>query len=334
MKVWFPTIRAGSGVDIYISKLTAALRNKGIDVEVTWFDRNYEFAPSLLKREEPPQGTSIIHSNSWSAFAFKRENIPLVVTEHHCVLDPSFRPYKNRYQHTYHEALIRRYEKASFRLADKIIAVSNYTANSLQRVFNLSNVEVIHNWVETGTFTTDCSSEKDNTIFKLLYVGNQSRRKGWDLIPVIMKTLGDSYQLSVTAGLRNRNTGNCQNNIVQLGYLTTNDLVKAYQQCDALLFPSRFEGFGYVALEAMACGKPVITANNSSLPEVVAEGVTGLLCNPDDTDCYISACRRLNADRGFTKRLGENARQRALESFAEETQVNQYIAAYNAVLSA
>lgn len=334
MKVWFPTIRAGSGVDIYINRLAVALGNKGIDVEVTWFDRNYEFAPSLLKRAKPPQGTTIIHSNSWSAFAFKRKNIPLVVTEHHCVLDPSFRPYKNRYQHTYHEILIRRYEKASFRMADKIVAVSNYTANSIQRTFNLSNVEVIHNWVDTDTFTTDNRDEKGNTIFKLLYVGNQSRRKGWDLIPAIMKTLGNSYQLLVTAGLRNRNVGNSQNNIVQLGYLTTSDLVKAYQQCDALLFPSRYEGFGYVALEAMACGKPVITANNSALPEVVVEGVTGLLCEPDNTDCYIAACRRLNENRDFTTRLGNNARQRVLESFAEETQINQYIAAYNTVLSA
>jgi glycosyltransferase involved in cell wall biosynthesis len=333
MKIWFPTIRAGSGVDVYVNRLAEALKKQDIETVVTWYDKRYEFAPSLLKKASPPSGTDIVHANSWNAFAFKRNDIPLLVTEHHCVLDPAYRPYKSLLQQVYHEQLIRRYERASLAVADRIIAVSHYTAGSLQRVFNTPGITVIHNWVDTETFTIAGNARQDGP-FRLLFVGNRSRRKGWDLIPAIMAALGDGYQLATTAGLRNRNTGRRHGNIVQLGRLGARELVQAYQRSDALLFPSRFEGFGYAALEAMACGKPVIAANNSALPELVIPGVSGLLCDPDDIDCYISACRQLGNDPALAQELGDNARHMALDAFTEDRQVRRYIDVYDDILAA
>jgi glycosyltransferase involved in cell wall biosynthesis len=73
-----------------------------------------------------------------------------------------------------------------------------------------------------------------------------------------------------------------------------------------LLLPSLYEGFGLTALEAMACGTPVITSNTSSLPEVV--GDAALLVDPLDTAAIADAIARLFTDDG----LGKDLRERGL----------------------
>jgi glycosyltransferase involved in cell wall biosynthesis len=332
MQIWFPTIRAGSGVDVYVCTLTEALQKRGITCRVSWYDRRYEFAPYLLCKEKPPPGTDIIHGNTWSAFAFARKDIPLVVTEHHCVGDPAFRPYKSLAQHIYHQTLVMPFERLSFRRADRVIAVSQATADSLNRVFGITNASVIYNWIDTSRFVPAPPTGADTGTFRLLYVGNQSKRKGWDQVLAIMALLGSGFHLYATSGLRDRESPDTASNITLLGKLDAGELVSRYQSCDALLFPSRYEGFGYVALEAMACGKPVIAANNTALPEVVNAGVTGLLCDPEDTACYVSACRALKQNTGQRITMGTNARNRAVNSFSEDVLVQSYISVYNQLL--
>ena len=85
-------------------------------------------------------------------------------------------------------------------------------------------------------------------------------------------------------------------------------------------------------LEAMACGKPVIAANNSALPEVVLDGVSGLLCDPEDTACYVSACRSLKQDPDQRIAMGIHARHHAVNSFSEDALVRKYISVYNQLL--
>lgn len=332
MKVWFPIIRAGSGVDVYASRLAAALERNGIDTETSWFDRRFEFFPQLLSGTQPPAGTDIIHANSWSAFAFRRKHIPLVVTEHHCVLDPAFRAYKSIYQSLYHRYVIKPYEQASFRKAQKIIAVSHYTAGSLRKAFGLTDIEVIHNWVDTHRFAPAVEHAANDGNLRLLFVGNQTRRKGWDTIVQVMQLLGDGFRLAATTGLGERSLDAGETNITRLGRLDDAELLKAYQDCDALLFPSKYEGLGYAALEAMSCGKPVIAADNSALPEVVTSGETGFLCPPEDIDCFVAACRKLRADRTLGPKLGKNARQQVLNNFSEEHLVRRYISTYEQLL--
>jgi glycosyltransferase involved in cell wall biosynthesis len=332
VKIWFPTVRAGSGADVYVNRLATALRKKNISAEITWFDRRFEFLPFLLKNRPPPAGTDIIHANSWNAFVFKRMDIPLVVTEHHCVLDPALKLHKGRHQDFYHRNIIRHYEQASFRKAHKVIAVSSHTENSLQRSLGLSYVFVIYIWVDTEKFTPADTPVKNDGVLRLLFVGNQSIRKGWDTILLTMQALGDGFQLMATTGLGERErAGNCRN-IIPLGRLSDGGLVEAYQDCDALIFPSRYEGFGYAALEAMSCGKPVIATDNTALPEVVSDGITGILCPPGDIDCFVAACRRLRDDRKSRLELGENARNRAMNHFTEEDLVQKYISVYEQLL--
>ena len=127
MKVWFPAIKASSGADVFVRRLSVALQKRGVEVEVTWFDKHFEFVPFLLSKKEIPHKVDIVHASTWNGFAFKRSSTPLVVTEFHCVFDPYFRPFNNLAQHLYHKLIIKRFAQASFRQSDAITAISSFT---------------------------------------------------------------------------------------------------------------------------------------------------------------------------------------------------------------
>ncbi len=330
MKVWFPVIKGGSGTDIFTRRLADALRRHGIAAEVTYFPTRYEFAPFLLRSIPPPPGVQIVHANSWSGFAFKRSGLPLVVTEHLNVLDPYYRPHKSLIQHLYHKTMIRSFVTASFQLASAITVVSRFTAAGLVRALGIRTAQVIHNWIDTEAFSPlKQNSHRGEQSFRLLFVGNLSKRKGADMLAPIMKELGPKFELHFTSGLRDLKIREVSQNMVPLGRLTEErELIEAYRQSDVLLFPSRFEGFGYVALEAMACGIPVIATNTSSLPEIVEDAATGILCPVNDIQAFLSACRKLAADPETLRQYGEAGRRRAEKCFSKEVVIPQYVALY------
>jgi len=92
-------------------------------------------------------------------------------------------------------------------------------------------------------------------------------------------------------------------------YATDDELVDLYRGARALLLPSLHEGFGLTALEAMACGTPVITSSRSSLPEVV--GDAALLVDPEDTTAIAAAIHRLLTDDPLAKTLAALGLERA-----------------------
>jgi glycosyltransferase involved in cell wall biosynthesis len=92
-------------------------------------------------------------------------------------------------------------------------------------------------------------------------------------------------------------------------YAGDEELPALYRGARMLLLPSLAEGFGLTALEAMACGTPVITSNTSSLPEVV--GDAGLLVDPRDTTAIAEAIGRLLSDDRLAKELRERGLARA-----------------------
>ena len=87
------------------------------------------------------------------------------------------------------------------------------------------------------------------------------------------------------------------------------ELVALYNRAEALVFPSLYEGFGLPVLEAMACGCPVLCSNVTSLPEVA--GDAALFVKPSDTDDIARAMRHLIADQPLRQSLSERGVQRA-----------------------
>ncbi|MBV5330742.1 MAG: glycosyltransferase [Chlorobium sp.] len=93
------------------------------------------------------------------------------------------------------------------------------------------------------------------------------------------------------------------------GFVTDQELVQLYNLCELYVFPSWHEGFGLPALEAMACGTPVIGANTSSLPEVI--GFEGALFDPFDVSAIATKMQQALEEETFRAQLREHGLQQA-----------------------
>lgn len=324
--VWFPFIRSRSGADVFTERLCAALNARGIRAEITWLPLRAEYASWSVPVPKPPQWATVAHVNSWLPQRFWPKHLPVVCTLHSCVHDPALFPFKRPLQRLYHRLWIYRIEQTAIERARYVTAVSDYTARAAHAAFGSTSITVVPNGVDTNYFTP---SERDQpTIpFRLLYVGNWISRKGVDLFSPILAKLGPDYELYYTADRDGRHASySLPNNARCLGRLDTAGLLRAYQQADALLFPSRLEGLPLTVIEAMACGLPVIAAHSSSLPEVV--GKTGLLCPADDVDQFVAAARLLASDTGLWRRMRHAARERVVARYSEHQQVDRYLRLY------
>jgi glycogen(starch) synthase len=87
--------------------------------------------------------------------------------------------------------------------------------------------------------------------------------------------------------------------------------VALFKGCDFFVLPSRQEPMGIVNLEAMAAGKPVIASRVGGVPEIVADGETGILVEPENPDALSAVIRRLAGDGSLKRRLGAAGRRRA-----------------------
>lgn len=109
------------------------------------------------------------------------------------------------------------------------------------------------------------------------------------------------------------------------GWVPPSRVPEAIADSTALLVPSRGgEGFGLVALQAAQVGRPVVAARSGGLPEVVAEGETGLLFRPDDATDLARAVAALLEDSALARRLGRAASAWARERFASERYLDDY----------
>ncbi|MBX6350072.1 MAG: N-acetyl-alpha-D-glucosaminyl L-malate synthase BshA [Clostridia bacterium] len=97
---------------------------------------------------------------------------------------------------------------------------------------------------------------------------------------------------------------------------------------DVFLLPSAEEGFGLSALEAMACGVPVVATDVGGLPEVVEHGVSGFLLRPGDVAAMAEAALRLSLDRSLAARVREAALARVRERFDARLVVPRYVETY------
>lgn len=115
-----------------------------------------------------------------------------------------------------------------------------------------------------------------------------------------------------------------------LGRVGDAELPNAYRSADVLAFPSisGAEAFGLVALEAQACGTPVIASNLPGVRTVVADGETGLLVPPNDAAKLSEAIRRVKDDAVFRQQIAKSCRPRVLEAFTWKSHMDGLEAAY------
>ncbi len=118
-----------------------------------------------------------------------------------------------------------------------------------------------------------------------------------------------------------------------VGFVPPSELGAYYERAAVVACPSRREGYGVAAREAMAYGRPVVASAVGGLLDAVEDGVTGVLVPPGDVRALREAVERLLADPGERRRLGVAARQRARERFSFDVSTATLVAAYREALS-
>ena len=112
------------------------------------------------------------------------------------------------------------------------------------------------------------------------------------------------------------------------------DVVGLFATADLFLLPSATESFGLAALEAMACEVPVIASRVGGLPEVIDDGISGFLHEPEDFDGMVASAVRLLTDDELHRRVAQAGRAVAVERYSADRVVPQYEAAYEQLLQA
>ncbi len=323
MKIWLPTLRTGTGTDVFTRRLTDGLNEQGIEAHISWFPLRYEFAPWLLRRVRPPPGTTIIHANSWHAIGFVRHGLPLVVTVHHGTSSTL-----NWRQRFYHRLLIRVYEKIGLNAASRIVVVSPSTEDWLLKAHTIPphKILTILNGIDTTTFSPTAPPSSPPP-FRLLFVGKPSYRKGADRLATIMKNLGADFELYCATG--HHRLAHPPPGSVDVGWLEDDAaLADLYRSAHALLAPSRLEGFGLAVVEASACGLPVVAADAPGLRDTVHHHETGYLVPGDDIEAYVQAIRALARDEALRTRMGENGRRWVCSRFTRQAMIHRHIDLY------
>jgi rhamnosyl/mannosyltransferase len=173
----------------------------------------------------------------------------------------------------------------------------------------------------------------------LLFVGRLVAYKGVSVLVDAMRAI-EATAIVVGSGplasaLEDRARGLPPGRVVFAGEVADDELLALYHACDAFVLPSvtRAEAFGMVQLEAMACGKPIVSTNlPSGVPWVNRDGVSGLVVEPGDAGALAAALRRLVGDVELRTRLGRAARARVEAEFTAERMAARTVALYREVL--
>ena len=156
----------------------------------------------------------------------------------------------------------------------------------------------------------------------LVYVGRLGAEKNIDRLKAIFEVPGCRLAIVGDGPARNELEGFFSGTpTVFTGILKGEDLTRAYAAGDIFLFPSTTETLGMAMIEALASGLPVIAARSGASHEVVDEGASGLLYEPDSEEELVSCVQRLSEDDGLRKEMGVKARAVAEErSWESSTQ--------------
>jgi len=227
------------------------------------------------------------------------------------------------------------------RRMDRIITGSRHSAASVAEVFRLppERVAVIYDGVDSETFRPLELAKREGSI---LYVGNSDdKNKGARYLVEAMALLNHRRDLRLTVVDRPiawvvpslaRELG-VEDRVTVTGRLSKDELVQLYNQAEVFVSPSLYEGFGLPAAEAMACGAPIVATTAGAFPEVIEDGVSGLLVPPGDARALAGAIERVLGDRTLQQRLGTEGRRRIVEHFSWRETAVRTLALYQQVRS-
>jgi alpha-maltose-1-phosphate synthase len=349
-----PEVYGGAGVHVeYLARELAGLVDltvhcQGIDRPGAVAHRPWELLaqsnPALqtistdLSMTAAIGGAQLVHSHTWYAnlaghLAALLYGVPHVVTVHS--LEP-LRPWKAE-QLGGGYALSSWCERTAVEAAAAVVAVSDGMRADVLGTYPAvppERVRVIRNGIDTQQYAPDPGTDVlakygvDPGRPYVIFVGRVTRQKG---LPVLLRAAGqlspgtqlvlcagqaDTPELAAEVdGLLNQLTGTKCEIILISGMLPKREVIQLLSHARVFACPSVYEPLGIVNLEAMACGVAVVASRVGGIPEVVADGVTGLLVPPSDPTALAAGLNALIADADMARDMGRRGRERAVTEF-------------------
>lgn len=216
--------------------------------------------------------------------------------------------------------LLQPIRKLVYRKSAAIIANSRGLKRIAQRT-DCVPIHVIPNGVDTDFFQPVAPGQKRaESAFQLIYVGRFQPEKnlcflfhrlsefgGQTAVPFLIHMVGEGPQKTELEKLAQ--TLMLSDRIVWHDWLERSALKEIYQHVDCLILPSRYEGMSNVILEAMACGLPILASRVGGNTDLVQEGHSGYLFDPDSPGSFFNAIAAMIDNPAKAKQMGVNARR-------------------------
>jgi starch synthase len=309
-----------------------------------------------LAMAEAVAGTELVHSHTWYAnlgghLAKLRHGVPHVATVHS--LEP-MRPWKAE-QLGGGYAISTFCEQTALEHADAVIAVSKGHAEDIFTSYpavERERVTVIYNGIDTEEYRPDPGSDVlerhgvDPGQPSVVFVGRITRQKGVTHLLDAALLMDPTAQLVLCAGAPDtpeiaaeieakvEHVRAERGNVIWLQQMLPKpEVIQLLSNATVFVCPSIYEPLGIVNLEAMACEAPVVASAVGGIPEVVEDGVTGLLVPLDENfePEFAGRVNELLADPERAKRMGEAGRRRAIERFSWPAIAAETVALYEKV---
>lgn len=228
--------------------------------------------------------------------------------------------------------------------ANAAVAISKHLSDYLQEMCGLPKgyIQTIPYPIELDLFSPAPSSLAPK-FPQLLTIGRIEQRKGTDILFQALPKLWRKFP-EVRAALLGNEAGLRRDDLLSSlpepkrplvsfpGFVSRERLPELLEQATVYVAPTQYETFGYTILEAMACGVPVVATNVGAIPELVEDGATGLLVPPRDANALADAISDLLADEPRRLKMGERARQKAVECYDLKKIVLRNLAVYQRAL--
>jgi glycosyltransferase involved in cell wall biosynthesis len=222
-----------------------------------------------------------IHAGPGGVLCVRRLPAPVIVTCHH-----TYRQQVHHIRSQFWKVVFIPFEKRTYQLADRIVAVSEATKNALVEQYGIpeEKVTVIHNVVETSRFH---HLEVQKNPHSLLYIGRIDKRKGIEFLirsmPIVRDRIpdvqllvggkgGELEKMKILVGQLH-----LEHTVTFLGFVPDEQLNELYNRAQCVVVPSIFEGFGITVIEALAAGTRVVGTDVDGIREILQSGEYGTL---------------------------------------------------------
>jgi len=224
------------------------------------------------------------------------------------------------------------FEKIALKSVDAIISVSKFTAQETIKLFNLSKpIKVIYNGIDIHSFSTSNEKVAANSI---LYFGSIIRKKGiLELAEIFNEVVENNprakltllgkdvidvfSKISTLQLFNNTLTTEAKKNTKHISHVPYNEVQAYIAEASVIVLPSYAEAFPMTWLEAMAMGKALVTSNIGWATELMIDGKTGFIENPNNHHLYADKISELLENKELNITFGENAKQHIAARFSQ-----------------